>query len=92
MRDFDFSEAAVAHLAEIVAARVVAQIGASQNPPDRWLDSTDAAAYLGMTRNALHKLTQRQAIPFCQDAPNSKLYFRVADLDHWRLKRSHGIR
>jgi excisionase family DNA binding protein len=52
--------------------------------PDRWLSTQDAADYLGITANALHKLTARRAIPFEQEKPGAKCWFRRADLDAWR--------
>jgi excisionase family DNA binding protein len=51
---------------------------------DRWMDAGDAAAYLGLTRNALHKLTARRGIPFAQDATGGKCWFQKSELDAWR--------
>jgi excisionase family DNA binding protein len=55
---------------------------------DRWLTTAEAAAYLGMTVNALHKLTAAEAIPFHRDSPGGKLYFKRSQLDAWREGRS----
>ncbi|MGO9972461.1 MAG: helix-turn-helix domain-containing protein [Solirubrobacteraceae bacterium] len=52
--------------------------------PDRWLDSRQAAEYLGLSRNALHRLTASRKIPFEQDGPGCKCWFRVSALDAWR--------
>lgn len=55
--------------------------------PDRWMDTGEAACYLGMSRNALHKLTARRGsngVPFEQEAPRGKCWFRRSDLDRWR--------
>jgi excisionase family DNA binding protein len=52
--------------------------------PDEWLDSEAAAAYLSLPRTALHKLTAERAIPFAQDGPGCKLYFKRSALDTWR--------
>ena len=52
--------------------------------PDGWLDSTAAAAYLGISRHALHRLTAERRLPCTQDRPGGRLYFRRADLDDWR--------
>lgn len=52
--------------------------------PDEWLDSEAAAAYLSLPRSALHKLTAERAIPFAQDGPGCKLYFKRSALDTWR--------
>jgi excisionase family DNA binding protein len=51
---------------------------------DRWLSTREAARYLGITVNALHKLTAARAIPFEQEAPNAKCWFRRSELDAWR--------
>jgi excisionase family DNA binding protein len=53
-------------------------------PPDEWLDSEAAAAYLSLPRSTLHKLTAERAIPFSQDGPGCKLYFKRSTLDAWR--------
>jgi excisionase family DNA binding protein len=64
------------------AVRLRPHIGAVE--PDRWLTTAEAAAYLGCTENALHKLTATRAIPFEQDCPGGKLYFKRSQLDAWR--------
>jgi excisionase family DNA binding protein len=57
-----------------------------QAPPreDRWLNTREAATYLGMSTNALHKLTASRSVPFEQAGPGARCYFRRADLDAWR--------
>jgi len=57
---------------------------------DGWLNSRQAAAYLAITVDALHKRTRRREIPATQETAGGKLYFRRADLDRWRLERSNG--
>lgn len=51
---------------------------------DGWLDTKAAAQYLGISRNALHKLTAARTIPSHQDGPGCKHYFRATELDAWR--------
>lgn len=70
-------------LAEL-ARRLAPHLPAPASADDRWLDSRQAAAYLGITKNALHKLTAAKAIRFEQSAPGGKCWFRRADLDAWR--------
>lgn len=53
-------------------------------PPDEWLDSDGAAAYLSLPRSTLYKLTAERAVPFEQDGPDCKLYFKRSALDAWR--------
>jgi excisionase family DNA binding protein len=52
--------------------------------PDGWLDAAGAAAYLSLPKSTLHKLTAERAIPFAQDGPGCKVYFKRSDLDAWR--------
>jgi excisionase family DNA binding protein len=53
-------------------------------PEDRWLASRDAAEYLGLSLASLHRLTAAGAIPFHQNGPACKLWFRLSELDKWR--------
>lgn len=80
---FELPEDVLDELAERVAARVVARLERTQGG-DRWLDSRQAADYLGVSLNALHKATAARTIPFEQDGPGAKLFFRRAELDAWR--------
>lgn len=59
---------------------------------DGWLGAAEAATFLGVSVNALHKLTARRALPFAQDVPGGKLYFRRRDLNAWREDRLHAPR
>ena len=79
------SAEAIDALADAVAARLHDRLGDQRGAADdRWLTSREAAAYLGMTVAALHKLTAARAIPFEQAGPGCRCYFRRADLDRWR--------
>jgi len=55
-----------------------------QADDDRWMGTRDAAAYLGLTPNALHKLTAAREIPFSQDTAGGKCWFLRSELDAWR--------
>jgi excisionase family DNA binding protein len=59
---------------------------------DSWLTTAQAADYLGTTPNALHKLTASRSVPFTQDAPGGRCYFRRFDLDDWRQHNRKGNR
>ena len=48
---------------------------------DRWLSTREAALYLGLSVNALHRLTAARAVPFEQDAPGGKCWFKRSQLD-----------
>jgi hypothetical protein len=51
---------------------------------DRWMDSRDAAAYAGTTREALHKAMAAREVHFEQDCRGGKAWFKRADIDAWR--------
>jgi hypothetical protein len=70
-------------LADRLASRLARRL-ASPPAPDGWIDAKGAASYLSMSRHAVHKLTAARAIPFEQDAPRCKLWFKRSDLDAWR--------
>lgn len=51
---------------------------------DGWLDAKHAAQYLGLTTSGLHKLTAARLIPFEQDGPGCRCWFKRSELDAWR--------
>jgi Helix-turn-helix domain len=75
---------ALDELADRLAPKLAARLVAREKPPDEWLPSSKAAAYLGLSINALHKLTAARAIPFEQEGPGCKMYFLRSELDEWR--------
>jgi excisionase family DNA binding protein len=79
--DGDALDALAVELAPRIRARLVAE---AKPPEDAWMGSSDAARYLGMTRQALYKLTSARAIPFTQDTPGGRCWFRRSELDRWR--------
>ena len=75
------------HLGDDDLDRLAAQIvrllpTASETLPHRWLDVAGAAAYLGLTENAIRRLVKRRQIPFHR-TQNGRLRFSVTDLDDW---------
>jgi hypothetical protein len=70
--------------AERVAGLLAPYIAPPAHVDDGWLSTKAAAAYLGITPNALHKATGAKALPFEQETPNSKCWFRRSDLDNYR--------
>lgn len=79
------SAEAIDALADAVAARLHERLGDQRDAADdRWLTTREAAAYLGMTVAALHKLTAARQIPFEQTGPRCRCYFKRGDLDRWR--------
>lgn len=71
-------------LADRVVDAVVARLGTDPEVPDQWLDSHQAAKYLGLHRDTLRRLAAARAIPAEQDGRGCKLFFRRAALDEWR--------
>ena len=78
------SEGALDALAELLAPRIEPRLSASKPEPDGWMDAKSAARYLGISLHALHKLTAARAIPFHQDGPGCKCWFKRSELDAWR--------
>jgi excisionase family DNA binding protein len=75
-------------LANRVAAGVIAHLEGNGAAHDEWLDSLQAANYLGLHRDTLRRLAAAGAIPAEQDGRGCKLFFTRAALDDWR--RSGG--
>jgi hypothetical protein len=74
---------------DVLAARLAPRLAArsEEAPPrseDVWWIAAQAATYLGLSVNALHKLTAARMIPFEHEGPGCKLYFRRSELDAWR--------
>lgn len=86
----DLDDQALDELAERLAPRLAGRLvtRAAAAGGDNWLDAKGAAAYLGVTVNALHKLTAARALPFEQAGPGCRCWFRRADLDAWRQGRA----
>lgn len=64
---------------------------AAVEEPDRWVETREAARIVGLSRNAMHKLTAAREVPFSQDTPGGKCYFRVRDLHGWREQHRRGV-
>jgi excisionase family DNA binding protein len=75
--------AAAAELADLLAPYLRPRTDTGQ-PDDGWLDTKRAAEYLGLTTSGLHKLTSARLIPFEQDGPNCRCWFKRSELDAWR--------
>jgi excisionase family DNA binding protein len=53
---------------------------------DGWLDSHEAAAYLGIGLPALHRLTSERRIEFSQLVPGGKCFFKRSTLEEYRAQ------
>jgi len=80
----ELDDEALDRLAELLAPRLEGRMISSATQPDSWLDTKEAAEHLGITRNALHKATAGRSIPFEQDRPGCKCWFKRSELDAWR--------
>jgi hypothetical protein len=77
-------EEALDTLADLLAPRVLPRPRSGDARADEWLDAKRAAGYIGLSIHALHKLTAARSMPFHQDGPGCKLWFRRDELDTWR--------
>ena len=84
---FVLTPASLDHLADAVANRVAARLNQRRETTDGWMDSAAAARYIGRSISSLHKLTAARRIPFSQDGPGAKCFFRRSDLDDWMASR-----
>jgi hypothetical protein len=75
-------ESGLRRLAELLAPYLPVSVAPVE--PDRWMDSREAAAYAGTTRDALHKAMAARQVHFEQDVPGGKAWFKRADIDAWR--------
>ena len=82
----ELDDEALDELAERLAPRLAGRLGPADAQPsgDRWLDARAAAAYLGLSIHALHRLSAERRIPASQERPGARLYFRRDELDRWR--------
>jgi len=77
---------ALDRLAERLAPRLAGRLAPADAQPngDRWLDARAAAAYLGVSIHALHRLSAERRVPASQARPGARLYFQRSQLDRWR--------
>ncbi len=51
---------------------------------DKWIGTREAADYLGLSVDEVHRLVAARRIPFQRDAPGHKCHFKRSELDEWR--------
>ena len=68
-----------------VVARAIELLGAQleQEAWPEWMSVEKAAKYLDVSPERLRKLQARREIPFHQEAPGCRVFFRRHDLDDW---------
>jgi excisionase family DNA binding protein len=79
-------------LLEQLAERILERLERREAPADQaplspWLTLSQACAYLGLSRNALYKLTAARAIPCRKKQGGQGLRFRRDELDQWMQDR-----
>lgn len=73
---------ALDELARVLAPRLAGLLDTSTD--DGWIDAKAAAIYVGLTPAALYRHTAARTIPFEQDCPGGKCWFKRSELDAWR--------
>lgn len=68
---------------DALAERLAPRIAERLPQADEWMETADAARYIGRSVTAMHKLTAARAIPFEQEKPGAKCYFLRTELDAW---------
>ena len=78
MIDFSFPvpEALIDQVAEVVLSRM-----ASVQSWPEWMSVETAARYLDVPVERIRKLKDRGALPFYQEAPGCRVFFRRSELD-----------
>jgi hypothetical protein len=77
-------DSALDALADLLAPKLAMRLAAREQLSDEWLTARQAAAYIGVSVNALHKHTAARQIPFEQDGPGCKIWLKRSELDVWR--------
>jgi excisionase family DNA binding protein len=70
-----------------LARRLRPFLSAPAEGEDGWLNTKQAADYLGVSVHGLHRLTAQCAVPFHQSTPGARCWFRRSELDDWRRAR-----
>jgi len=55
-----------------------------------WMNIDSAASYLDCTKERIRKLVTRLEIPFHQEAPGCRIFFRRSELDSWMASSRCG--
>ena len=56
---------------------------AASEPTPEVMNTDQVAAYIGRSKSSIYKLTATGNIPFIQDGPGCRCYFRRRDIDTW---------
>lgn len=80
-----------------LAAFVASLVRAHAQPPGsdswpEWMNVDTAAGYLDCTPERIRKLVARREIPYHQEAPGCRIFFRREELDTWMAASRRGPR
>jgi hypothetical protein len=84
----ELDDQALDELAGLLAPRLAERFEAPA--PGGWVETKAAAEHLGISVDAMHRLTAARALTFSQEAPGAKCYFRRSDLDAYREQSTRG--
>lgn len=77
-------------------AALVAELLHTQGQPSatdtwpEWMNVDTAASYLDCTPERVRKLVARREIPYHQEAPRCRIFFRRQELDTWMAASRRG--
>ena len=81
------SHAAAATLASRAADEVMARLADCAERDGRgwpeWMSAETAACYLDISEERIRKLKDRHEIPYYQEGPGCRMFFRRTELDDW---------
>ena len=76
-------EEQLAAIAAKVRADLSTEIQPNAEPWPEWLSVESAARYLDVAQERVRKLIARRAVPYYQEAPGCRIFFRRSELDEW---------
>lgn len=72
-------------MADALAPRLAERLSGYETAPEGgWMTTAQAADYLALTVDAIHKYTAACEIPCHEDRAGGKKFFQRAELDAWR--------
>jgi len=74
-------EELIEEIAERAAQIVVERMGLESQTWPQWMSVETAAKYLDVSPERLRKLQARRLLPFHQEGPGCRVFFRRTDLD-----------
>jgi excisionase family DNA binding protein len=65
------------------AASLVTERSQPAEPWPEWMSIATAARYLDVEPERLRKLQARRSVPYYQEGPGCRVFFRRSELDEW---------